>query len=356
METITTGESIQTTPAVIPAEASPQEQPSVEERFEGLLADASSRMAGAVPQTAPVAGDSQDAVAKPDAPVDLPPVEPAEKPAPAAEEAPRLVKLKVNGEELELPEDKLVVLAQQGVDYTKKTQALSERARQLDAWSAVIERIQGDPALQARFRALFDEQHQGKPQAPQAQEPPADPIDRLKWEIRQEVLAEVDAKVKPLAEKPQVLEQAMQLQAFKNELQRDPAYPQAMQLVQQYVANQPPFVRDDLYRRLDSDPRAFMEVYGPARAHALAQAQQASPQPPVATPPEAVPTPLQRKVVPRETPTLESAGGANTGSLESAKRAQELKTLTKRVKTNQATGTDLVDYLNLSGAFRRMGI
>ena len=36
-----------------------------------------------------------------------------------------VVKLKVNGEELEKPLDEVIALAQQGVDYTKKTQEVA---------------------------------------------------------------------------------------------------------------------------------------------------------------------------------------------------------------------------------------
>ena len=43
------------------------------------------------------------------------------------------VKLKVNGEEIEKPLDEVVALAQQGLDYTKKTQEVAEKRKELDA-------------------------------------------------------------------------------------------------------------------------------------------------------------------------------------------------------------------------------
>ena len=43
------------------------------------------------------------------------------------------VKLKVNGEELEKPLDEVVALAQQGLDYTKKTQEVAEQRKDLEA-------------------------------------------------------------------------------------------------------------------------------------------------------------------------------------------------------------------------------
>jgi len=42
------------------------------------------------------------------------------------------VKLKVNGEEIEKPLDEIVALAQQGLDYTKKTQEVAEKRKELE--------------------------------------------------------------------------------------------------------------------------------------------------------------------------------------------------------------------------------
>jgi len=46
------------------------------------------------------------------------------------------VKLKVNGEEIEKPLDEVVALAQQGLDYTKKTQEVAEQRKELEALQA----------------------------------------------------------------------------------------------------------------------------------------------------------------------------------------------------------------------------
>jgi len=43
------------------------------------------------------------------------------------------VKLKVNGEEIEKPLDEIVALAQQGLDYTKKTQEVAEKRKELES-------------------------------------------------------------------------------------------------------------------------------------------------------------------------------------------------------------------------------
>lgn len=75
------------------------------------------------------------------APDEVPPVEEdAETPAaddPPQEPAP--YRLKVGGEEREVTLDEMVSLAQQGADYTKKTQALAEQRRELSARAAELD-------------------------------------------------------------------------------------------------------------------------------------------------------------------------------------------------------------------------
>lgn len=66
-----------------------------------------------------------------------------------AEEAnPEYFTLKVNGEEITKPKDEVIALAQQGVDYTQKTQALAEQRK------AIEEQAQ---ALQAQEQALQEQ-------------------------------------------------------------------------------------------------------------------------------------------------------------------------------------------------------
>lgn len=48
------------------------------------------------------------------------------------------VKLKVNGEEIEKPLEEVISLAQQGLDYTQKTQKVAEERRQLDDYVQTI--------------------------------------------------------------------------------------------------------------------------------------------------------------------------------------------------------------------------
>ncbi len=54
------------------------------------------------------------------------------------DEVPAILKLKVNGEEVEKPLDEVVALAQQGLDYTQKTQQVAEQRKELEAYAESI--------------------------------------------------------------------------------------------------------------------------------------------------------------------------------------------------------------------------
>jgi hypothetical protein len=49
-----------------------------------------------------------------------------------------IVKLKVNGEEIEKPLNEVIALAQQGIDYTQKTQKVADERKQLDEYVQTI--------------------------------------------------------------------------------------------------------------------------------------------------------------------------------------------------------------------------
>jgi len=57
----------------------------------------------------------------------------------SVEEQPKSLKLKVNGEELEKPLDEVIALAQQGLDYTKKTQEVAEQRKALEEYAQTIQ-------------------------------------------------------------------------------------------------------------------------------------------------------------------------------------------------------------------------
>jgi hypothetical protein len=62
----------------------------------------------------------------------------AEEEEQSEDEVPALLKLKVNGEDVEKPLDEVVALAQQGLDYTQKTQQVAEQRKELEAYAEQI--------------------------------------------------------------------------------------------------------------------------------------------------------------------------------------------------------------------------
>ena len=54
------------------------------------------------------------------------------------DEVPAILKLKVNGQDVEKPLDEVVALAQQGLDYTQKTQQVAEQRKELEAYAESV--------------------------------------------------------------------------------------------------------------------------------------------------------------------------------------------------------------------------
>ena len=67
------------------------------------------------------------------------------------------IKLKVNGEEIEKPLDEVVALAQQGLDYTKKTQEVAEQRKQLETLEQQLKTQEQQFAEQAQLNNLLIE-------------------------------------------------------------------------------------------------------------------------------------------------------------------------------------------------------
>ena len=75
--------------------------------------------------------ESEEATDKPD--------DEAEEEEQSQDEVPAILKLKVNGEDVEKPLDEVVALAQQGLDYTQKTQQVAEQRKELEAYAQQIQ-------------------------------------------------------------------------------------------------------------------------------------------------------------------------------------------------------------------------
>ena len=75
--------------------------------------------------------ESEEATEEPD--------DEAEEEEQSQDEVPAILKLKVNGEDVEKPLDEVVALAQQGLDYTQKTQQVAEQRKELEAYAQQIQ-------------------------------------------------------------------------------------------------------------------------------------------------------------------------------------------------------------------------
>jgi len=240
-------------------------------------------------------------------------------------------KIKWQGQEVELDPDKEIELLQKGFDYTQKMQALAAERDLLTPHVGVIKAIQQDPDLQRKIA----EHLTGRKTEPRREEPPPqmdDPIEQLKWEIRQEVLKEVEEKhVKPIQAVTQQMTRQQVLSSVRSQVQADPLYPEVQQAiaanVQAIAQTMGLEVAGNMYRQLDQNPDAYLKAYNTMRPIIAARKAQTQ-QPPASggTPP--LPEPTKRE---ERAPILESANSAPTES--EAKAANEkLKSLNKRAR------------------------
>lgn len=101
-----------------------------------------------------------------------------------SEHADKLVTVKVDGEEVQVPLSEALNGYMRQSAFTKRTQEAAEKAKQAEAALAFQEQLRRDPAStiqQLALRAL-------QAQAPkQVEQPPADPVERRMWEYDQRI-------------------------------------------------------------------------------------------------------------------------------------------------------------------------
>jgi len=224
--------------------------------------------------------------------------EPEPEPAPVAEKPPATTKkLKWQGQEMELPEEEVISLAQKGFDYQKKTQALAEKERSLAPVEGIYRQLQTDPQF---ARHIVDYLQGPRPQPQQAPEP-TDPIEKLKAEIkaemRQEIMPAIDHAIMPQR-------QQLVINQVRQELMVDPMYRDVHEGIVNYVKAMPETIARTVWLQLDQDPDAYVKTYHAIREK-MAQAKNAQPEGSPAPKPGAMPKPVEKK---ERAPILESAG------------------------------------------------
>jgi hypothetical protein len=252
--------------------------------------------------------------------------EPEQAEAEPETDEPEKYTIKWQGKDKEVTQDELLDLAQKGFDYTQKTQQLAEERNQLAPYQGLANTIQNNPLLANQIAALISgKAPQQAPQAPKFD----DPIEQLKWEVKQEAKAEFQAEMQRNIEP---LHRQQALNSVKSQVQADPDYAVVHQQIIDMVKSQPPSIQKTLYLQLDQDPNAYVEAF-----QQFKQRLHTSTSPP--------------KALKRETkaPILESGGVAAPEGIE-GKAKQERISKMKAKALRQGDPSAIADWLGASGA------
>jgi len=215
------------------------------------------------------------------------------------EEEPQKYTIKWQGQEKEVTQDELLNLAQQGFDYTKKTQSLAEERDQLAPFIGLAKKIQNDPLLASTIAAHLTGQ------APPKAKTFDDPIEQLKYETKQEALAEIRQEMQ---QNLVPLQRQQALNQVRMQVQADPDYREVHEQIINMVKEQPPAIQRTLYAQLDQDPTAYLEAFQHFKSKK-------------ATPTKPIPVAVKRET---KAPILSSGGVQSPDSAVSQAKAQKL--------------------------------
>jgi hypothetical protein len=262
------------------------------------------------------------------------PEEPTGEEAPKKEPDDKPVKTKIQGvkvkgelTDLELDPDELKEYVQKGAHYTQEMQALRDKERNLTPYEALIRQLQTDPALSQH---IADYYQRGK--APKAEpQDGLDPIDLLKQEIKRETIQEMQQQfIQPISHQ-QVIDR---VQAT---VQRDPMYQEVQAEILRYVQEQPQSVGQMLFRELDQNPKAYMDMFQ-ATKERLEKTKQTKTETPL-------PEPVKKET---KAPILETSG--NTDAPEPSETKQRARIDKLKAKALQSGNTDdLASFIKEGG-------
>lgn len=232
-------------------------------------------------------------------------------------------KIKYQGQDVEVEPEKEVELLQKGFDYTQKMQALAAEREMLTPHIGIIKAMQSDPTLQ---RIVAEHLSGRKPEVAAPEKPKfEDPIEELKWEMRQEVMKEVEEKfVKPMRTQTAAMTHQQKLDQVRIHVQSDPDF----QVVQQGIISNlqhvaetvGPEAANSLMRQLDQDPGAYMKAFQTMKARLAAQKTSNTTTTPDKKP---LPEPVRKQ---EHAPLLEGGGNSSseTETRAADKRNREL--------------------------------
>jgi len=265
-----------------------------------------------------------------------------------AGEEPEKYSIKWQGQEQEVTQDQLFDLAQKGFDYTQKTQALAQERDNLAPYQGLANRIKSDPQLASRIAELLSgKAPQQEPVRPQFE----DPIEQLKWETKQETLAEVRQEMQ---RNLTPLHRQQALNQVKAQVQADPDYtkvhgvimgqvmalPGASELMAELQKGQNANLRTvrnslakNTYLQLDQDPQSYLEAF----QHYKKQMAPGS---------LTIPKPVKKET---RAPILESGGMEPAEGIRSKGKAERLSKQ-KAAALRSGDPLAIADWLQDSGA------
>lgn len=266
----------------------------------------------------------------------VPPVVPAASSTPTPEPK---EKIKWQGQEMELSKDELVNLAQMGFDYTKKTQELSARSAELAPLEGLAKHIKEDPRFAAHIATYW------KKEEPKEEKPPEDPIERVKWEAkneaRKEILAEVEEKyVRPMQAHVEQTAHVTELNRVKSHVQADPEFAKIHGEIVNYVKSLPPAIGKTVYLQLDQDPQAYLETFNQFKSRLTTPPKTDAPLPPPTKKEERAPILETPGKTPETPPSVEAERATLSRQKKDALRSGNIDVISKWL-----TGSGALDHL-----------
>jgi len=235
-------------------------------------------------------------------------------------------KIKYQGQDVEVEPDKEVELLQKGFDYTQKMQALANERELLTPHIGIIKAMQSDPTLQ---RIVAEHLSGKKPEVKEPEKPTFDdPIAELKWEMRQEVMKEVEEKyMKPMKAQTTQMTHQQALNQVRMQAQSDPDF-QTIQAgiisnLQHVAETVGPDAANSLMKQLDQDPNAYMKAFTTMKARL--EKNKTTTKPPESKP---LPEPVRKT---EHAPLLEG-GGNSTSETETRAADKRNKELNRKAR------------------------
>lgn len=168
-------------------------------------------------------------------------------------------KIKWGGQEREVGEDELVQLAQQGYDYTVKTQRLAEKERSLAPLEGLAKTIETDPAFATYLREYFLKSQGVRKEAEKESEPAFDdPIDKLKYDIERKL---TDKFQRELSEKEKLFAHQLTIQRVRQQVERDPDFQAVTELMLEHIKSLPEPTGRVVFLQWDQDPDAYLKAF-----------------------------------------------------------------------------------------------